>query len=64
MIHERKECAERTLMLQQSGGADGTMGGGAGGVGVGGSGVMMTTMGSGMGGITGGMTGVLSMVPS
>ena len=48
MIHERKERAERTLlMLQQSGAADGE-GGLHGG---------LTRMASGMGGITGGMTG-------
>ncbi|KAL3760597.1 hypothetical protein ACHAWU_008559 [Discostella pseudostelligera] len=50
MIHERKERAERTLMLQASaieggGGAMTTSGG------------IMGTIASGMGGITGGMTG-------
>lgn len=69
MIHERKERAERAVMLQLSGGggasSSSTGGGGGGGAnnnsdaaamrtsGIGG----ITTMASGMGGITGGMTG-------
>lgn len=62
MIHERKERAERAVMLQLGsggGGVGGNSSGGAGGTmrtttsGMGG----ITTMTSGMGGITGGMTG-------
>jgi hypothetical protein len=52
MIHERKERAERTLMLQ----ASAVEGGGGGGV-MTTSGGIMGTIASGMGGITGGMTG-------
>ena len=58
MIHERKERAERSLMIQVSGGGGGDSNGSSmlttgGGAGVG----TMGNMGSGMGGITGGMTG-------
>ncbi|KAL9181197.1 hypothetical protein ACHAXT_010002 [Thalassiosira profunda] len=52
MIHERKERAERTILLQTFGGGDE----GVGGHGNASSGLTFT-MASGMGGITGGMTG-------
>jgi len=52
MIHERKERAERALMIQVSGGAEGS----AASATTANRG-MMGTMASGMGGITGGMTG-------
>ena len=51
MIHERKERAERALMIQVSGGAEGSASATTANRG------MMGTMASGMGGITGGMTG-------
>lgn len=64
MIHERKERAERAVMLQLGSGGGGGVGGNSSGGGAGGtmrtttSGMGgITTMTSGMGGITGGMTG-------
>ena len=61
MIHERKERAERAMMLQASGSTSSTNGGnnaaGNNEWGVTGMGGIITTMTSGMGGITGGMTG-------
>ncbi len=64
MIHERKERAERAVMLQLSGGTSGNSAGGntnsnavdAAAMRTSGMGGI-TTMASGMGGITGGMTG-------